>query len=62
MFSYNMKSKWYYSELFHTQFCFDMFYVVKSSEVDITKLKVRTEFPNVWLEYKYHSNPYIHST
>ena len=26
------------------------------------KLKVRTEFPNVWGEYKNHSNPYIHST
>ena len=29
-----------------------MFYAVKSSEV-----KVRTEFPNVWGEYKHHSNP-----
>ena len=26
------------------------------------KLKVRTEFPNVWREYKYHSNPYIQVT
>ena len=26
------------------------------------KLKVRTEFPNVWGEYKYHSNPYIQGT
>ena len=26
------------------------------------KLKVRTEFPNVWGEYKYNSNPYIQGT
>ena len=26
------------------------------------KLKVRTEFPNVWGEYKYHTNPYIQGT
>ena len=26
------------------------------------KVKVRTEFPNVWGEYKYHSNPYIQGT
>ena len=26
------------------------------------KLKVRTEFPNVWGEYKYHGNPYIQGT
>jgi hypothetical protein len=26
------------------------------------KLKVRTVFQNVWGEYKYHSNPYIHGT
>ena len=36
-----------------------MFGAVKS--VDL-KLKVGTEFPNVWGEYKHHSNPYIHST
>ena len=53
MFSSNMKRKWYYS---HTEFCFDMFYAIN------LKLEVRTEFPNVWGEYKYHSNPYIHST
>ena len=42
---------------------FDMFYAVKSSEVKlILKLKTRTEFPNVWGEYKNHSNPYTHST
>ena len=54
MFSSNMKKKWCYNEIFHTQLCFDMFYAVKSSEV-------KTEFPNVWGETKYHSNPYIHS-
>ena len=26
------------------------------------KLKVKTEFPNVWGEYKYHGNPYIQGT
>ena len=26
------------------------------------KLKVRTEFSNVWGEYKYHGNPYIQGT
>ena len=26
------------------------------------KLKVRTEFPNVWGEYRYHGNPYIQGT
>ena len=37
------------------QFCFDMFYAVKSSDVELTlKLKTRTEFPNVWGEYKNH--------
>ena len=25
MFSSNWKRKWYLSEIFHTQFCFDMF-------------------------------------
>ena len=33
MFSSNMKMKWYLSEIFHTQFCFDMFYAIKSPEV-----------------------------
>ena len=59
-FNSNMKRKWHYSEIFHTQFCFDMFYAQKSSEVEMTlKLKVKTEFPNVLGEY--HSNPYIHT-
>ena len=31
-----MKRKWYFSEIFHTQFCFDIFYAVKSSEVEFT--------------------------
>ena len=44
-FSSNLKRKWYFSEIVHTQFCFDMFYAVKSSKVE---LKVRTEFINVW--------------
>ena len=35
IFSSNSKRKWYYSEIFYTQFCFDMFYAVKSSEVEI---------------------------
>ena len=25
MFSSNMNRKWYFSEIFHTQFCFDIF-------------------------------------
>ena len=57
IFSSNMKRKWYCSEIFLTQFCFNMFYAVMSSK-DL-KLKVRTEFPNV---YKHHSKPDIHST
>ena len=36
LFSSNMKRKWYFSEIFHTQFCFDMFYDVKSSKVALT--------------------------
>ena len=36
MFSSNMKRKWYFSEIFHTQFCFDIFYAVKSSKVKLT--------------------------
>ena len=27
-----------------------------------SKLKIRTEFSNVWGEYKNHSNPYIQGT
>ena len=34
MFSSNKKRKWYFSEIFHTQFCFDIFYAVKSSKVN----------------------------
>ena len=34
--SSNMERKWYFSEIFHTQYCFDMFYAVKSSEVELT--------------------------
>ena len=36
MFSSNMKRKWYFSEIFHTQFCLDIFYAVKSSKVELT--------------------------
>ena len=37
MFSCNiMKRAWYFSEIFRTQFSFDMFYAVKSSEVELT--------------------------
>ena len=25
------------------------------------KLKIRTEFPDVWGEYKYHGNPYVYT-
>ena len=28
--------KRYFSEIFHTKFCFDIFYAVKSSEVELT--------------------------
>ena len=28
LFSSNWQRKWYFSEIFHTQFCFDMFYAV----------------------------------
>ena len=34
MFSSTMKRKWYFSEIFHTQFCFDMFYTVRSLKVN----------------------------
>ena len=36
VFSSNMKRKCYCSEIFHTQFCFDMLYTIKSPEVEIT--------------------------
>ena len=36
MFSSNKKRKWYFSEIFRTQFCFDIFYAVKSSKVKLT--------------------------
>ena len=36
MFSSNMNRKWYFSEIFHTQFCFDIFNAVKSSKVELT--------------------------
>ena len=50
--SSNLK-KWYFSEIFCTQFCFDIIYCkVIRSRIDL-KLKVRTEFPNVWGEYIY---------
>ena len=46
IFSSNMNRKWYFSEIFHTQFCFDIFLCCKviKSRIDL-KLKVRTEFP-----------------
>ena len=31
--------KWYFSEIVHTQFCFDMLYAVKSSEVETESKK-----------------------
>ena len=34
---------------------------IVKSQIDL-KLKARSEFPNVWGEYKNHSNPYIHGT
>ena len=61
VFSSNMKRKWYFSETFHTQFCFDIFYalnLVIRSRLDL-RLKVRIEIFNVWGEYiLYHSNPF----
>ena len=36
LFSSNTKRKWYVSAIFHTQFCFDIFYAVKSSKVELT--------------------------
>ena len=36
MFSSNMNRKWYFSEIFHTQFCFDIFCAVMSSKVELT--------------------------
>ena len=36
MFRSNKKRKWYFSEIFHTQFCFDIFYAVKLSKVKLT--------------------------
>ena len=41
-------------------FSFHTFSAVKSLK-DL-KVKVRTEFSNVWGEYKNHSNPYIQGT
>ena len=34
IFSSNLRRKCYFSEIFHAQFCFDMFCGVKSSEVE----------------------------
>ena len=34
IFSSNMKRKWYFSEIFCTQFCCDMFDAVESLEVE----------------------------
>ena len=31
IFSSNLKKKWYFSEIFHSQFCLDMLYALKSS-------------------------------
>ena len=36
MFSSNVNRKWYFSEIFYREFCFDMFYAVKSPEVEMT--------------------------
>ena len=35
--------------------------VLIKSQIDL-KLKAKSEFPNVWGEYKNHSNPYIQGT
>ena len=47
----NFGQKCIYSVQFGIQLSCDMHCAVKM------KLKVRTEFPNVWGEYKYHGNP-----
>ena len=47
------------AKIFGTQITFDMFCALKSLKV---KLKAISEFPNVWGEYKNHSNPYIQGT
>ena len=36
MVSFHMKRKWCFREIFHTQFGFNIFYAVKSSEVELT--------------------------
>ena len=36
MISSNTKRKWYFSEIFHTQFCFGIFCAVNSTEVELT--------------------------
>ena len=36
-------------------------FVLSNRKIDL-KLKARSEFPNVWGEYKNHSNPYIQGT
>ena len=38
-----------------------MCYKIIKSQKDL-KLKARSKFPNVWGEYKNHSNPYIRGT
>ena len=53
-FFYNLAKRYWFNEIFGTQITFDMFCAMK--------LKVRSEFPNVWGEYKNHSNPYIQGT
>ena len=34
--SFNWKGKWYFSKIFHKQLCFDTFYAIKLSEVELT--------------------------
>ena len=48
MFSSNLKRKWYYSEIFLTKFCFDMFH----AETECKNLNFLMY--NIWREYKYH--------
>ena len=45
-FGSNLKRKWYFSEIFFTQLCFDIYILcckIIRSQIDF-KLKVRTEF------------------
>ena len=58
--SYSFGQKWYFSAIFGIQLSNRHVLCCKIISQNNLKLKVRTQFPDVWGEYKYHGNPYIY--